>query len=145
MLTRGRASKIDFYKVFGLLLDLAIYLRSDKPFYQRLQSQCTAAPRFCKMHVYDRTKDDLQWFYQILLHGNLTELPSSMFGAPPRHLFDNTTAVNRCNKLHSKNPFSQEINRSIGLVENFFNLSSYAWVVELVGRCSVKGVRPNYI
>ncbi|OWY91400.1 hypothetical protein PHMEG_00040035 [Phytophthora megakarya] len=35
---------------------------------------------------------------------------------------DNMSAVSWCNKLHSKNSFSQEINRYIGLAEAYFNL-----------------------
>jgi hypothetical protein len=35
---------------------------------------------------------------------------------------DNAAAVSWCNRLHSDNAFSQEINRAIGLAEVYFNL-----------------------
>ncbi|GMF53173.1 unnamed protein product [Phytophthora fragariaefolia] len=52
-----------------------------------------------------------KWYRQAA--GNLVQI---------RCWSDNMAAVQWCNKLHSKNHLSQEINRSIGLAETYFNL-----------------------
>ncbi|POM61583.1 Cleavage induced Predicted protein [Phytophthora palmivora] len=83
MLKRGRASKTDFYKLLGSLRHVANCLRTAKPFYQRLQKQCTSAPRFGKSKLSAGSLADLKWFSHILDHGCLAELPLGMFGALP--------------------------------------------------------------
>ncbi|POM66213.1 Hypothetical protein PHPALM_17963 [Phytophthora palmivora] len=80
---RGRASKTEFYKLLGSLRYVANCLRSAKPFYQRLQKQCTSAPRFGKSKLSAGSLADLKWFSHILDHGCLAELPLGMFGALP--------------------------------------------------------------
>ncbi|POM58014.1 Hypothetical protein PHPALM_37400 [Phytophthora palmivora] len=83
MLKRGRASKTEFYKLLGSLRYVANCLRTAKPFYQRLQQQCTSAPRFGKSKLSAGSLADLKRFSHILDHGCLAELPLGMFGALP--------------------------------------------------------------
>ncbi|EGZ18055.1 hypothetical protein PHYSODRAFT_403058, partial [Phytophthora sojae] len=199
---RGTASKSELYKLLGSLRHVANCLPTAKPFYQRLQTLCTSAPRFGRIKLTAGAKTDLVWFRHILMHGCFAELPLAMFGELPaphvelymdasnlglavldpacesyiqiqfddeekllidkvgsghdefsinvrEHLCiaialwswgskwsaqangrtthvkcwsDNAAAVSWCNRMHSNNAFSQEINRAIGLAEVYFNL-----------------------
>ncbi|OWY95859.1 hypothetical protein PHMEG_00034025, partial [Phytophthora megakarya] len=83
MLKRGRATKTEFYKLLGSLRHVANCLRTAKPFFQRLQKQCTSAPRFGNTKLSAGSLADLTWFRHILDHGCLAELPLCMFGALP--------------------------------------------------------------
>ncbi|KAG6961994.1 hypothetical protein JG687_00007391 [Phytophthora cactorum] len=80
MLERGKASKTEVFKVLGSLRYVAICFRTAKPFYQRLQLQCTGVPRFGSVRLSKGSRDYSLWFQQILRHGHLAELPLSIFG-----------------------------------------------------------------
>ncbi|ETL47291.1 hypothetical protein L916_02946 [Phytophthora nicotianae] len=96
MLEKGAASKSEFYKLLGSLRHVATCLRTAKPFYQRLQCQCTSAPRFGKVKLSEGSVADLLWFEQILNHGCLAELPLDMFGdtfSPHVELYMNASNI----------------------------------------------------
>jgi hypothetical protein len=80
---RGDASKKELFKLLGSLRHVATCLRTAKPFYQRLQSQCSRAPRFGRFQLSAGAKTDLVWFQHILRHGCFAELPVAMFGELP--------------------------------------------------------------
>ncbi|OWZ06290.1 LOW QUALITY PROTEIN: hypothetical protein PHMEG_00021475 [Phytophthora megakarya] len=80
MLNRGKATKTEFYKVLGSLRHVATCLHTARPFYQRLQDQCTSTTRFGDIRLSAGSRADLLWFQQILTHGHLAELPLSLFG-----------------------------------------------------------------
>ncbi|ETL77587.1 hypothetical protein L917_21472, partial [Phytophthora nicotianae] len=83
LIERKTASKTEFHQVLGSLRHISLCLPTARPFYQRLQRQCTSAPRFGRVRLSDGAKDDVIWFRQILQHGCLAELPLSMFGSIP--------------------------------------------------------------
>ncbi|OWZ04451.1 hypothetical protein PHMEG_00023642 [Phytophthora megakarya] len=83
MLKLGRATKTEFYKLRVSLRHVANCLRTAKPFFQRLQKQCTSAPRFGSSKLSAGSLADLAWFRHILDHGCLAELPLCMFDALP--------------------------------------------------------------
>jgi hypothetical protein len=83
ILTRGKATKTEFYKVLGSLRHVATCLRTANSFHQRLQTQCTAAPRFGTIKLPQGAKTDLRWFKHILDYGCLAELPLKRLGELP--------------------------------------------------------------
>ncbi|GMF22438.1 unnamed protein product [Phytophthora lilii] len=83
LLKLGTASKTELNKALGSLRHVTICLRTAKPFYQRLQGQCTQAPRFGRIRLSRGATADLLWFQQILHHGYLADLPLAMFGTLP--------------------------------------------------------------
>ncbi|GMF28067.1 unnamed protein product [Phytophthora fragariaefolia] len=81
---RGNASKSELFKLMGSHHHGATCLRTAKPFYQRLQSQCTSVPRFSRVQLSARATEVQAWFQHILSHGCFAELPLALFGELPK-------------------------------------------------------------
>ncbi|ETP07198.1 hypothetical protein F441_16482 [Phytophthora nicotianae CJ01A1] len=62
LIERGTASKTEFHQVLGSLRHISLCLPTARPFYQRLQRQCTSAPRFGRVRLSDGAKDIVIWF-----------------------------------------------------------------------------------
>ncbi|KAE9059318.1 hypothetical protein PF007_g30997, partial [Phytophthora fragariae] len=110
MQKKGKASKTELYKMLGSLRHVAVCLRTAKPFYQRLQTQCNATPHFGSALLSKGSTKDLVWFDQILSHGCLAELPLAMFGelpAPHAELFMDASNIGLAILDPSSNSFIQ--------------------------------------
>ncbi|ETL84294.1 hypothetical protein L917_15851 [Phytophthora nicotianae] len=72
-------TRTQLQQLLGSLRHVCSCLRAAKPFYQRLQSICTRAPRYGKVAVDGQILDDLLWFEAILSVGRLQKLPLAIF------------------------------------------------------------------
>ena len=76
-----RATKTCLRQLFGTLRHVATCCRSAKPFYQRVQRLCIAAPPVGTVALNENVREHLKWCATLLRVSQFNGLPTTMFGA----------------------------------------------------------------